>query len=54
MDVILSLMPIRLVRALRRSTSEKILIAVLMALGLCATAISCAKMTTFSKLEKAT
>ena len=48
MDLILSLMPIRLIRTLKRSLSEKILISVLMALGLLATAINCAKMTTFT------
>jgi hypothetical protein len=48
-DLILSLMPIRLIRTLNRSTSEKILISMLMALGLLATAIACAKMTTFIK-----
>lgn len=41
-------MPIRLIRTLHRSKSEKILICVLMALGLLATAIACAKMTTFT------
>lgn len=48
MDLTLSLMPIRLIRTLNRSQSEKILIGFLMALGLLATAINCAKMTTFS------
>jgi hypothetical protein len=47
-DLALSLMPIRLIRTLHRSTSEKILICVLMALGLLATAVACAKMTTFT------
>jgi hypothetical protein len=48
MDVTLSLMPIRFIRTLNRSLSEKILICVLMALGLLATAMACAKMTTFN------
>ena len=52
MDLVLSLMPIRLIRTLNRSTSEKILIGVLMALGLLATAINCAKMTTFNSFGK--
>lgn len=47
-DLALSLMPIRLIRTLHRSKSERILICVLMALGLLATAIACAKMTTFT------
>ena len=51
-DFVLSFMPIRLIRTLHRSTSEKVLIAILMALGLCATAISCAKMTTFPNFGK--
>jgi hypothetical protein len=51
-DLALSLMPIRLIRTLNRSTSEKILICVLMAMGLLATAIACAKMTTFSTFGK--
>lgn len=48
MDLTLSLMPIRLVRNLNRSQSEKMLIGVLMALGLFATAVNCAKMSTFT------
>jgi hypothetical protein len=48
MDLTLSLMPVRLIRSLNRSQSEKILICILMALGLLATAINCAKMTTFT------
>jgi hypothetical protein len=48
MDLTLSLMPIRLIRTLNRSQSEKMLIGFLMALGLLATAINCAKMTTFT------
>tara|TARA_R110002003_G_scaffold279_22_gene18201 strand:- start:42914 stop:43405 length:492 start_codon:yes stop_codon:yes gene_type:complete len=52
MDLILSLMPIRLISTLNRSTSEKILICILMALGLLATAVACAKMTTFKAFGK--
>ncbi|KAH9880670.1 hypothetical protein IAQ61_000964 [Plenodomus lingam] len=51
-DVVLSLMPIRLIRTLHRSTAEKILIGVLMALGLSATAIACAKVSTFTDFGK--
>lgn len=52
MDLILALMPIRLIRTLTRPTSEKILISFLMALGFLATAITCAKMTTFNDFGK--
>ena len=52
MDLILSLMPIRLIRTLTRSTSEKILIGALMALGLLATVIAGLKMTTFKEFGK--
>ncbi|KAF1851479.1 uncharacterized protein K460DRAFT_362218 [Cucurbitaria berberidis CBS 394.84] len=52
MDLTLSLMPIRLIRTLHRSTSEKVLICFLMALGLFATAVACAKMTTFTSFGK--
>ncbi|KAF2785479.1 hypothetical protein K505DRAFT_206559, partial [Melanomma pulvis-pyrius CBS 109.77] len=52
MDLALALMPIRLIRTLTRPTSEKILISFLMALGLLATAIMCAKMTTFNDFGK--
>jgi hypothetical protein len=52
MDLILSLMPIHLIRTLNRSISERILICVLMGLGLIATAISCLKMTTFNDFGK--
>lgn len=45
-------MPIRLIRTLHRSRSEKILIGVLMSLGLLATAIACAKMSTFTNFGK--
>lgn len=47
MDLTFSLLPIKLIRGLSRSTSEKILIGFLMSLGLLATAILCAKMSTF-------
>ena len=47
MDLALSLMPIKLIRNLSRSTAEKVLIGFLMSLGLVATAILCAKMSTF-------
>lgn len=50
-DLILSLFPIRLVYTLHRSTSEKTLICV-MSLGLVATAIACAKLSTFSNFGK--
>lgn len=52
MDLTLSLMPIRLIRTLNRPTHEKILICVLMSLGLVATAVACAKMTTFRAFGK--
>ncbi|KAH7112536.1 hypothetical protein B0J11DRAFT_498144 [Dendryphion nanum] len=52
MDLILSLMPIRLIRTLTRPTSEKLLICVLMALGLLATSVACIKMTTFNDFGK--
>ena len=52
MDLVLSLMPIKLTLTLSRSTSEKILIGVLMALGLLATAVACAKMTTYGDFGK--
>ncbi|KAL1611998.1 hypothetical protein SLS60_000221 [Paraconiothyrium brasiliense] len=47
MDLAFSLMPIKLIRGLSRSISEKVLIGFLMSLGLLATAILCAKMSTF-------
>jgi len=47
MDLALSLMPIRLIRNLSRSPVEQVFIRSLMSLGLLATAILCAKMTTF-------
>ncbi|KAF2277766.1 uncharacterized protein EI97DRAFT_449213 [Westerdykella ornata] len=47
MDLILSLMPIKLIRTLNRPRNEKVLISLLMALGLLATAVAAAKMTTF-------
>ncbi len=52
MDLALSLMPIRLIRTLNRGTTEKVLICVLMSLGLLATAVACAKMTTFNDFGK--
>ncbi|KAL6708863.1 hypothetical protein ACN47E_002270 [Coniothyrium glycines] len=52
MDLILSLMPIRLIRTLSRSRTEKILICILMSLGLLATSMACAKMTTFTSFGK--
>ena len=52
MDLSLSFMPIRLVRTLHRSMTEKILICFLMSLGLLATAVACAKMTTFNDFGK--
>ncbi|KAJ4292528.1 hypothetical protein N0V90_009191 [Kalmusia sp. IMI 367209] len=48
MDLTFSLMPIKLIRSLSRSTSEKLLIGFLMSLGLAATAVLCAKLTTFA------
>ncbi|KAF2622992.1 hypothetical protein BU25DRAFT_442841 [Macroventuria anomochaeta] len=52
MDLTLSLMPVRLIRTLHRSTTEKVLICVLMSLGLLATAVACVKMTTFNDFGK--
>jgi hypothetical protein len=52
MDLILSLMPIHMIRTLHRSTTEKTLICVLMSLGLLATAAACVKMTTFNDFGK--
>jgi hypothetical protein len=48
MDLAMTLMPIRLILSLHRSTSEKILVCSLMTLGLFATAVTCAKMSTFT------
>jgi hypothetical protein len=48
MDLILSLMPIKLICTLNRPRSEKILIGVLMAFGLLATGVASVKMTTFN------
>jgi hypothetical protein len=48
MDLVLALMPIKLVRNLNRPLRERILICCLMALGLCATVIAGVKMTTFN------
>lgn len=47
MDLTFSIMPLKLIRSLTRSTSEKILIGILMSLGLLATTILCLKMSTF-------
>jgi hypothetical protein len=52
MDLVLALMPVKLIRSLDRPLSEKILIGCLMATGLLATGIAGAKMTTFSSLGK--
>ena len=52
MDLLLALMPIKLVRSLKRPTSEKILIGVLMSLGLLATAFTIAKIPNRVKLAK--
>lgn len=52
MDLILSLMPIRLIITLNRSTSEKILIGCLMGLGLTATAVAAAKLQTYTQFGK--
>ncbi|KAF2258404.1 hypothetical protein CC78DRAFT_115911 [Lojkania enalia] len=52
MDLILALMPLRLIRSLTRPISEKILIGCLMAAGLTATAMACGKMTTFNEFGK--
>jgi len=43
-------MPIHVIRALHRSTTERVLVGVLMSLGLLATAVACIKMTTFHGL----
>lgn len=52
MDLTLSLMPIRLILTLQRSTTEKSLICILMSMGLLATAVACVKMTTFNDFGK--
>ncbi|KAF1955251.1 hypothetical protein CC80DRAFT_526283 [Byssothecium circinans] len=51
MDLVLSLMPIRLVRSLSRPTRDKVLIGVLMSLGLVATIIAGVKMSTFGTYD---
>ncbi|KAF2732679.1 hypothetical protein EJ04DRAFT_496567 [Polyplosphaeria fusca] len=51
-DLTLALMPIKLMRALHRPMSEKFLIGILMATGLLATTMACAKMTTFTSFGK--
>jgi hypothetical protein len=47
MDLTLALMPIRLIRNLTRPLTEKILIGILMATGLLATGVLCAKLSTY-------
>ncbi|RDL37123.1 uncharacterized protein BP5553_04556 [Venustampulla echinocandica] len=47
MDLMLALMPIKLIRTLNRPVREKVLVGCLMAMGLLTTAISGVKMTTF-------
>lgn len=47
MDLTLALMPIRLIRNLTRPLTEIILIGVLMATGLLATGVLCAKLSTY-------
>jgi len=52
MDLTLALMPFRFVLQLNRTRTEKILIGFLMATGLLATGVLCAKMTTYPKFGK--
>jgi len=52
MDLTLALMPIRILRTLTRTRTEKMLIGVLMATGLLATGILCAKLTTYPSWGK--
>ncbi|KAF2111947.1 hypothetical protein BDV96DRAFT_498380 [Lophiotrema nucula] len=52
MDLVLAMMPIRLIRMLTRPPAEKVLIGILMATGLLATSMACAKMTTFPNFGK--
>jgi hypothetical protein len=52
MDLLLTLMPIKLLRSLNRPTSEKILVGVLMSLGLLATAFTVAKIPNRAQLSK--
>jgi hypothetical protein len=52
MDLTLALMPIRFIRTLHRSRTEKFLIGILMGMGLFATAVLCAKLTTLKTIGK--
>jgi len=52
MDLLLTLMPIKLIRSLNRPTSERILVGVLMSLGLLATAFTIAKIPIRARLSK--
>lgn len=52
LDLALALMPIQLIRGLRRTLQEKILISVLMAMGLFAAGIAGYKMTLSTKVFK--
>jgi hypothetical protein len=52
MDLTLALMPVRILLQLNRTRTEKILIGCLMATGLLATGIICAKMTTYPRFGK--
>jgi hypothetical protein len=52
MDLILALMPIRFIRTLNRPRTEKFLIGILMATGLLATGVLCAKLTTLKTVGK--
>ncbi|KAF2677065.1 hypothetical protein K458DRAFT_481576 [Lentithecium fluviatile CBS 122367] len=52
MDLVLTFMPIKLIRSLHRSTSERFLIGVLMSLGLIATAFTVAKIPNRAQLSK--
>jgi len=52
MDLVLALMPIRFIRTLNRPRTEKFLIGILMATGLLATGVLCAKLTTVKTAGK--
>ena len=52
MDLTLALMPIKLIRSLTRPLTEKILIGILMATGLLATGVLCAKLSTYPTFGK--
>jgi hypothetical protein len=52
MDFTLALMPIRFIRTLNRPRTEKLLIGILMATGLLATGVLCAKLTTVKTIGK--